>query len=1098
MENSNVRMDRASEIRELERILLTTRLKLRELTGEEPDCGYLQEAQEQLRDSENKLREFADNVPDVFWTSSPDMQTLDYLSPAYESVWGRSCASLLANPTVWTNTILEEDRQQVVDAFSKLTEYGTDVDVEFRISRPDGSVRWIRSRAFRVVSEAGVVQRISGIASDITASKLAEQAAERQRTELGVLFDLMPAMIWFKDTKNNHVRVNQRAAEAAGLPRDQIEGRPAAHIYPDEAEKFYRDDLIVIESKEPKLNIVEKITQPDGTSNWLRTDKVPYFDQSGNVIGIVVMAQDVTEQYRAEAALRESEERFAGAFEYASIGMALVLPDGKWLKVNKAFCEMLGYSEAELFAKSIDEITHPEDILASKDNVSRARQGEMRSFQLEKRYIHKTGRVINVLLSISLLRDEQGEPLYFVSQVQDITEAKQIERALRESEEKFRHLADSVSDVFFVNSADMRTVHYISPAYSQVFGYSVESLYADPAQWFESIIDEDRPAAGEVMGRILAGETNVTSEFRIRRSDGVIRWIHGRAFQVRDVSGEVIRIAGIASDVTERKEIEASLRASEERFREMLENVELLAMTLDLQGNVTFCNDYLLRLTGYAREEILGQELFPKLAPLGQVDVRRKAYRTIWSAGVPHSQEFTVRTKNGDLLEIVWNITMLRDHRGNVTGVASIGEDITDRKRAALALQQALADTELRVEERTSDLALANRELKLAIEQADAANMAKSRFLSRMSHEFRTPMNAILGFGQLLELSELDEMQADNLHQILKGGRHLLGLINDVLEISRIETGSLGISLERVDLAQVLSESGSLMKATASERGITLMVEEMTPTYVVADRQRLRQVILNLVSNGIKYNVKSGSVVVRTKASGSGFISIEVADTGIGISPCMQEKLFQPFERLGAEGSGIEGTGLGLSLSKSLTEAMGGTLTYESCEGSGSTFRVRLSLSAPEEKEALLAKVSAIRPLESGEAPLSILVIEDNLTNIELLRRLFASQPNIKFDVAMNGIAGLEQANSRRPDVILLDLHLPDMNGRQVLIAMKGDPVLKDIPVIIISADAFSKQTDSLLSAGAFRYITKPFVLEELMLALEAALGQAASSRQAA
>ncbi len=221
---------------------------------------------------------------------------------------------------------------------------------------------------------------------DITERKRTEDALLRQKTELQVLFDLMPAMIWFKDTENNHLRVNQRVADTAGKTVAEIEGRPTVEIYPEEAAKFYADDLEVIRSGTPKLGIMETLRDRNGKEVWVQTDKVPVRDRDGKIIGIIVMAQDITERKRAEEALRESEQRFSAAFEYAPIGVALVAPDGRWVKVNRALCELVGYSEAELLNRTYEDITHPGDFAACRENVQRLLAGEIRSYQSEKRY----------------------------------------------------------------------------------------------------------------------------------------------------------------------------------------------------------------------------------------------------------------------------------------------------------------------------------------------------------------------------------------------------------------------------------------------------------------------------------------------------------------------------------------------------------------------------------------------------------------------------------------------------------------------------------------------------------------------------------------
>jgi signal transduction histidine kinase/ActR/RegA family two-component response regulator len=360
--------------------------------------------------------------------------------------------------------------------------------------------------------------------------------------------------------------------------------------------------------------------------------------------------------------------------------------------------------------------------------------------------------------------------------------------------------------------------------------------------------------------------------------------------------------------------------------------------------------------------------------------------------------------------------------------------------------------------------------------QLESANRAKSVFLSRMSHELRTPLNAILGFGQLLEMEDLQGRDRESVEQIVRAGRHLLELIDEVLDISRIEAGTLNISLEPVDVVSGLSEVLSLVAPLAAERGIELLAD-LDPSesrYVAGDRQRLRQVLLNLLSNAIKYNREGGRVRVSVSNSGER-LRIVVADDGEGIAEDKLDQVFAPFERLGAENTGVEGTGLGLALSKSLVEAMNGSIGVSSEPGAGSTFFVELDVAAsPVSRETLDAARAAGAADPARTSACTLLYIEDNLSNLKLIQHIFADRPEVRLLSAMQGELGLQLARAQRPDVILLDLHLPDMSGEQVLASLREYPETERIPVIVLSADATSKRVDGLREAGARGYLTKP------------------------
>ena len=414
-------------------------------------------------------------------------------------------------------------------------------------------------------------------------------------------------------------------------------------------------------------------------------------------------------------------------------------------------------------------------------------------------------------------------------------------------------------------------------------------------------------------------------------------------------------------------------------------------------------------------------------------------------------------------------------------------EDRRQRSTAEDALRRLNADLERRVSERTEALTRANLALVRARLDADRANLAKSEFLSRMSHDLRTPLNAINGFAQVLEMEGLSDDQQEGITHILRAGRHLLEMINEVLDISRIEAGRLSLSPEPVDVEGIVHGAVELIQPLAARRKLTLETDVPRATYVVADRLRLNQVLFNLLSNAVKYNREGGSVRVSAQATGPR-VSVSVADTGPGIPEEKVQLLFTPFERLGAEQSGVEGTGLGLALVKGLVEAMEGSIVVDSVVDQGSRFTITLPAASAESVAAthLDVEEKTVRP-DSGVSG-TVLYIEDNASNVRLMEVVLSKRPGITMLHASDGETGLKMLRDRRPNLVLLDLHLPNVSGQEVLRRIWADPATRRIPVVVLTADATPAQMRRLLASGATAYLTKPVDVRDVFSVLDLVL----------
>lgn len=734
--------------------------------------------------------------------------------------------------------------------------------------------------------------------------------------------------------------------------------------------------------------------------------------------------------------------------------------------VNPAFTLLTGYTQEEVIGLNPRVLKSGlQDDGFYRSMWETIRRGQVWRGEIINR--RKDGTIYTERMTISPVR-ESGEIIHFIAIKEDISEHRRTEEALWSSRNRLQTLYDGITDAVFIHGVTpegLTRFLEVNDVACERLGYSRHELLA------MTPIDLDDPASGVDLGhisrRLIAGESVIFEQVHIAKD--------GRRIPV-EISARLCyleegpAVMSLVRDISERKHAEQLFFESQQIFRTLVESSPDVIARHDANCKRTYVNPKYLEASRIAGQELVGTSPL-ELSPLDASGARalNSLLRRVIRRGVPSNLDLKLDQAKG----VRWyNVIAYPefDRDGNVAGVMTISRDITERKQSEAAVQELNSELEIRVLERTA-------ELQRAKEDADLANLAKSEFLSRMSHELRTPLNAVLGFAQLLDMTLEEAKAKEALGAIIRGGNHLLNLINEVLDLSRIERGGLALTLEPVSVVEVLNEAFDLLHPIASKAGIAVgRVDEATCALsVMADKQRLLQVLINILNNAVKYNRESGEIYVRCEERQPGICRIEIADTGPGIEEKDRALLFEPFQRFGDQQ--IEGTGLGLALSKRYMGLMNGNLGLAASSPSGSVFYLELAVAGmpPEKVEEEFVPAPHQRP--NDRRGCTILYVEDNPTNMLLVELALRRRPSCRLIPAALGRLGLELACRHLPDLVLLDLHLPDVGGEEVLEKLKSNPATAGIPVVIVSADATTKRIKSLRAQGAVGYLTKPLDL---------------------
>ncbi|HEX6983882.1 MAG TPA: PAS domain-containing protein [Planctomycetaceae bacterium] len=1117
---------------------------------------------DRLRRSAERYEALAAATGSVVWIVDGEGRMTES-HPAWEEFTGQTPAESSGHG--WLGAFHPDDRERAAAWIAPACQSSLR-EGEFRVRRRDGQDRWVAVRGVPTPDGAGGVREWVVAGTDVTDRNRAESELRQSRTMLETVLDNIPLGVFWKDRESVYLGANAVAARASGFadPSGQV-GKTdfdLPGVTREQAEFFRLKDREVIETGRPRYDILEPLSRPDGTTAWLNTNKVPLTDAEGNVIGVLGTWEDVTERIRSQEAVRRSELRFRRLFEESPIAAQIFAPDGRHLRVNRAWTRLWGvtlddipgynvrqdeqlrslgilplverafageaasvpavpyvpdrgeYHGERRWARSVlypvkDPDGRVEEVVLLQEDVTdqmrveeALRQSEawLRALtdhlpahvgyadrDLRFRFGNRAyldwfgsspiGRTMAEVLGEEVfeqrrpyveaalrgetvrfegptrhrelgLRDSEvtyvpdvagGEVRGFFILVQDVTERKRTEAALRDAEEQFRTLADGIAQLAWTARPDghifwynRRWYEYTGTMPESQEGWGWESVH-DPAE-LPRVVAKWKAA--------LATGEPWEDTFPLRRHDGEMRWHLSRAMPVRDAAGNIVRWFGTNTDVTDQRRAEQDARESRNLLQAIIDGSRAVIFAKDLEGRYFLTNRAwreLFDLTPEQAARATDEQVFgPEVAR-----VLRENDRRVLEAGkrLDFEEQASVR---GETVTYLSSKFPLRDADGRVYAVCGVSVDITAQKRAEDSLRE--------------------------------ADRRKDEFLATLGHELRNPLASIVGAAEAMAAGHGSGSAGDGgpgelLEIVERQARHMSRLIDDLLDVARIARGKVLLRSERVDLAELVRETAEDHRREIEGAGLTLAVEVFNrPLWVDGDRTRLAQVLSNLLHNAVKFTDAGGRIAVSV-ANEQGRAAVRVRDTGLGMSGEMLERIFTPFSQADASlARSRGGLGLGLALVKGLVELHGGTVAASSAGiGEGTEFVLRLPLASPP-----AAPVGAAAAAAGAGGRLRVLAIDDRRDVLRPLQILLAREGH-EVEVATTGRSGVEAARRLRPDVVLCDIGLPgELNGHDVARELRAAPETRLIPLIALTGYGQESDRQAALAAGFDLHLTKP------------------------
>ncbi len=936
--------------------------------------------------------------------------------------------------------------------------------LEKRYLRKDGGHVWARMNVSLARNDAGEPRYFMGIVEDISESKRTARALSSARAFADTLVETAPVVVLLLSPQGEIQRVNPYFEDLTGYRLDEIRGKDwVSNFVPERARARIQALLANVAQGGATRDDVNPIVTRGGEEREIIWSDAAIRDGAGGIVSTLSVGLDVTERKRAEEIIRESEAGLRRAESLARIGHYAYDADGGNFTCSAALNEIWGFDPNSSLPFSVFVPRfHPNDlgwVMAEVENAAR----ENRGFDIEYRIVRPNGTQVTVhsVAEISV-PDGDGLPRFFGTMV-DITDQKRAQEELRASEARLRE-AQRIAQVGSWELDLVGGTLTWSDEIYRLFEIDKDRFGASYEAFLDLVHPEDHDAVNKAYADSLASKTAYQITHRLRMPDGRIKFLaeHCRSDFAPD--GRPLRSVGTAQDVTERMMAEIALKQFKQTLDQTLDSVFMSdARTLGF----VYVNRGACEQVGYSEAELLTMTPIDIKPEFDEPRYRAMIRPLLEGQEAAIRFETVHRHKDGrDIpVEIVLQLATFADGQSRFVAIV---RDVSERKRTERKLQRAKEDAEM-------------------------ANRAKSEFLSNMSHELRTPLNAILGFAQLLEMDRRHPLapgQADYVKHIGLGGQHLLTLINDILDLAKIDAGQIGLTLEEVPVPQLVESAVRLVRGIAEDRGIAIRIEarRSQDCAIRVDAVRARQILLNLLSNAIKYNKPNGSVTVAYGPETGGYLRVSITDTGLGIPEERQSEMFKPFSRLGADRLGIEGTGIGLAITKRLTEAMAGRIGFASTAEAGSMFWVDFPKAGIGPQVDTMDNTGVATPVGAPSQPEAeadsrhILYVEDNPADIRLMEGIVDRLNHARLTTVHTAELGIELARSMRPDLILMDIQLPGIDGVTALRHLKDDDATRGIAV---SANAIVADVERYRKEGFDEYVTKPIAVRRMIHILD-------------